>query len=150
MPEKLIDPMKAAYVEGILNNIEYYRRQVNHFEIEEHRLNEELEKERITGGVHSPGIMSTEEAKYQKGTHIYRNKVEYLLGEIASCQQRREWFQATLNRYAQFMKRLEPDEHDMVFMKYEQHHSYEEIGEQFFKSREAVRKTIRKALMKWE
>lgn len=150
MPEKLIDPMKAAYVEGILNNIEYYRRQVNHFEIEEHRLNEELEKERITGGVHSPGIMSTEEAKYQKGTKIYKNKVEDLIGRIASCQQRRDWFQATLDRYARFMKKLDAEEHDMVFMKYEQHHSYEEIGEQFFKSREAVRKTIRKALMKWE
>lgn len=150
MPEKMIDPMKAAYVEGILNNIEYYRRQVNHFEIEEHRLNEELEKERITGGVHSPGIMSTEEAKYQKGTKIYKNKVEDLIGRIASCQQRRDWFQATLDRYARFMKKLDAEEHDMVFMKYEQHHSYEEIGEQFFKSREAVRKTIRKALMKWE
>lgn len=150
MPEKLIDPMKAAYVEGILNNIEYYRRQVNRFEIEEHRLNEELEKERITGGVHSPGIMSTEEAKYQKGTKIYKNKVEDLIGRIASCQQRRDWFQATLDRYARFMKKLDAEEHDMVFMKYEQHHSYEEIGEQFFKSREAVRKTIRKALMKWE
>ena len=150
MPEKMIDPMKAAYVEGILNNIEYYRRQVNHFEIEEHRLNEELEKERITGGVHSPGIMSTDEAKYQKGTKIYKNKVEDLIGRIASCQQRRDWFQATLDRYARVMKKLDAEEHDMVFMKYEQHHSYEEIGEQFFKSREAVRKTIRKALMKWE
>lgn len=150
MPEKMIDPMKAAYVEGILNNIEYYRRQVNHFEIEEHRLNQELEREKITGGVHSPGIMSTEEAKYQKGTKIYKNKVEDLIGRIASCQQRRAWFQATLDRYARFMKALDSEEHDMVFMKYEQHHSYEEIGEQFFKSREAVRKTIRKALMKWE
>lgn len=150
MPEKLIDPMKAAYVEGILNNIEYYRRQVNRFEMEEYRLNEELKKEKITGGVHSPGIMSPEEAKYQKGTRIYKNKVEDLIGEIISCQQRRAWFQQTLDRYAQFMKKLEPEERDMVFMKYEQHQSYEEIGELFFKSREAVRKTIRKALMKWE
>lgn len=150
MPERLIDPMKAAYVEGILSNIEYYRRQVNHFDLEEHRLNEELKKEKITGGVHSPGIMSPEEAKYQKGTRIYLNKVEYLIGEIDSCKQRRQWFQATLDRYARFMNGLDPEEHDMVFMKYEQQHSYEEIGELFFKSRESVRKTIRKALMKWE
>lgn len=150
MSEKLIDPQKVAYVEGILSNIDYYRRQVIHFESRIRMMNEELEKEKITGGVHSPGIMSPEEAKYQKGTPIYKNKVEGLIGEIAACEQNAKWFQSTIDRYNSFMMSLEPVEHDMVFMKFEKGLYYEDIAEQFFLSRETVRKTIRKALMKWK
>lgn len=150
MSEKLIDPQKVAYVEGILSNIDYYRRQVIHFESRVRMMNEELEKEKITGGIHSPGIMSPEEAKYQKGTPIYKNKVEELIGEIAACEQNAKWFQSTIDRYNSFMMSLEPIEHDMVFMKFEKGLYYEDIAEQFFLSRETVRKTIRKALMKWK
>lgn len=150
MSEKLIDPQKVAYVEGILSNIDYYRRQVIHFESRVRMMNEELEKEKITGGIHSPGIMSPEEAKYQKGTPIYKNKVEELIGEIAACEQNAKWFQSTIDRYNSFMMSLEPVEHDMVFMKFEKGLYYEDIAEQFFLSRETVRKTIRKALMKWK
>ena len=150
MSEKLIDPQKVAYVEGILSNIDYYRRQVIHFESKARMMKEDLEKEKITGGVHSPGIMSPEEAKYQKGTPIYRNKVEDLIGEIAACEQNAKWFQSTIDRYNSFMRSLESVEHDMVFMKFEKGLSYEDISEQFFLSRETVRKTIRKALMKWK
>jgi len=150
MSEKLIDPQKVAYVEGILSNIDYYRRQVIHFESRVRMMKEELEKEKITGGVHSPGIMSPEEAKYQKGTPIYSNKVEDLIGEIAACEQNAKWFQSTIDRYNSFMRSLEPIEHDMVFMKFEKGLYYEDIAEQFFLSRETVRKTIRKALMKWK
>ena len=150
MPERLIEPQKVAYVEGILNNIDYYRRQAVHYESRARVAREALEKEKLTGGVHSPGIMSPEEAKYQKGTPIYKNKVEELIGEIDACEQNAKWFQSTIDRYNSFMMGLEPVEHDMVFMRYEKGLSYEDIAEQFFLSRETVRKTIRKALMKWK
>ena len=78
------------------------------------------------------------------------NKIEELMGEIASCEEQARWFQTTIDRYNRFMRSLEPVEHDMVFMKYEKGLFYEDIAEQFFLSRETVRKTIRKALMKWK
>lgn len=144
-----IDKEKIAYVEGILNNLSYYRRQRDYADRQVKKFKALLDREKITGGVHSPPIMSSEEAKYQKGTKIYKNKVEYLLGEIATYEAQREWFQATLSRYDRFMSRLKPEEKDLIFSKYERQMSYEDIATELFRSRESIRRDIRNILMKW-
>lgn len=144
-----IDKEKIAYVEGILNNLSYYRRQRDYADRQIKKYKALLDREKITGGVHSPPIMSSDEAKYQKGTKIYKNKVEYLLGEIATYEAQRDWFQATLNRYDRFMSRLKPEEKDLIFSKYERQMSYEDIATELFRSRESIRRDIRNILMKW-
>ena len=144
-----IDKEKIAYVEGILNNLSYYRRQRDYADRQIKKFKALLDREKITGGVHSPPIMSSDEAKYQKGTKIYKNKVEYLLGEIATYEAQRDWFQATLNRYDRFMSRLQPEEKDLIFSKYERQMSYEDIATELFRSRESIRRDIRNILMKW-
>ena len=144
-----IDKEKIAYVEGILNNLSYYRRQRDYADRQIKKYKALLDREKITGGVHSPPIMSSDEAKYQKGTKIYKNKVEYLLGEIATYEAQRDWFQATLNRYDRFMSGLKPEEKDLIFSKYERQMSYEDIATELFRSRESIRRDIRNILMKW-
>lgn len=144
-----IDNEKIAYVEGILNNLRYYRRQRDYADRQIRKYQAQLEQEKITGGVHSPPIMSSDEAKYQKGTRIYKNKVEQLLGEIAANEAQRDYFQKTLDRYDAFMNRLDPAEKDLIFSKYERQMSYEEIATELFRARESIRREIRNILMKW-
>lgn len=144
-----IDKEKITYVEGILNNLSYYRRQRDYADRQIKKYKALLDREKITGGVHSPPIMSSDEAKYQKGTKIYKNKVEYLLGEIATYEAQRDWFQETLNRYDRFMSGLKPEEKNLIFSKYERQMSYEDIATELFRSRESIRRDIRNILMKW-
>ncbi len=144
-----VDREKVAYVDGILNNISYYRKMVQVTERQIKRVDEDLQKERMTGGVHSPSIMSTDEAKYQKGTRIYRNRIEWLLGEKSMYETQRDHFQKTLEKYNDFLSKLTHEEHDMVYQKYERHESYDAIAEQLFISRDSVRRKMRTILMKW-
>jgi len=144
-----IDKEKIAYVEGILNNLSYYRRQRDYADRQVRKYQAQLDQEKVTGGVHSPPIMSSDEAKYQKGTRIYKNKVEYLLGEIATYEAQRDWFQATLDKYDRFMAGLKPEEKDLIFSKYEKQMSYEEIAVELFRARESVRRDIKNILMRW-
>lgn len=144
-----IDREKVIYVDNVLSSLGYYRRQVIVAKRRIEKCEEELRKERETGGVHSPAIQSLDEAKYQKGTRIYQNKIEWLLGEKAMYEMQRDHFQKTIDQYHEFVGKLDPVEHDMIFMRYEKGESYDSIGLQLFMSRETVRRNFMRILMKW-
>ena len=144
-----IDREKYIYVDNVLSSLSYYRRQVVVAKRRIAKYEEELRKERETGGVHSPAIQSLDEAKYQKGTKIYQNKIEWLIGEIAMYEIQRDHFQKTIDKYEEFVKKLDPEEHEVIFLRYERNESYDSIGMQLFKSRETVRREIMRILMKW-
>lgn len=144
-----IDHEKIAYVDGILNSIGYYRKEVQNAERLIKKCEEDLQREYETGGVHSPTIMSSEEAKYQKGTRIYRNRVEWLIGEKSMYETQRDHFLKVLEKYNVFISKLSPEEHDMIYLKYERHESYDAIAEQMIMSRDSVRRRVRQILMKW-
>lgn len=144
-----IDHEKIAYVDGILNSIGYYRKEVQNAERLIKKCEGDLQREYETGGVHSPAIMSSEEAKYQKGTRIYRNRVEWLIGEKSMYETQRDHFLKVLEKYNVFISKLSPEEYDMIYLKYERHESYDAIAEQMIMSRDSVRRRVRQILMKW-
>ena len=136
-------------VEGLIKSIPFYQLTIRKKEIQLAKIREEITKEKMTGGVHSPSIRPAELAMVQSGTKIYKNRIETLIGEESSCLSVIRYCRYQIDKYERFMSVLTEAERDMIVDRYFNDKSMNEIAMKHYVSRETARRWITKALMKY-
>ena len=96
-----------------------------------------------TYGVSSPTIMSREEAKYQKGTKTYSDarlldmieQKDILVRDYLSADHYC-W------KVQQVLVGLSPDDINLLYLRYECGYSYRQLGDMYYRSKDAIQKRI--------
>ena len=126
-----------AHADRVLRDFMYYLRKREWLEEKLY----ELEIQLRTFGVSSPGIMSLEEAKYQRGTRIYSDtnlleifaKQDDIEREIQECS-------AHISRVCKRLSELDLNDHQirLLYFRYEKNLTYELIADRMNYSRQAI------------
>lgn len=126
-----------AHADRVLRDFMYYLRRREWLEEKLY----ELEVQLSTFGVSSPGIMSLEEAKYQRGTRIYSDtnlleifaKQDDLEREIQECS-------THISRVCKRLAELDLNDHQirLLYYRYEKNLTYELIADRMNYSRQAI------------
>lgn len=138
------DPEKLRYVEGKLKGVQYTAAQVL-------RLWEQLEKlnDSLSGGICSPKIKSVEEAKYQQSPPVYHNRIPDLLYQEEEVLKQFRRYEGDLIEIGHYLKRLAPEEVDLLILRYEFGLPIRLIAKMLYTSKSAVYRNITEILAKW-
>ena len=135
---------KLKYIDGKLKGIKYSANRVVRIWERLQEINQELK-----GMVRSPSIRSEEEAKYQRGTHIYKSNIIELMSEEETLLKQYEMYEAELNDIQKFLQKLKDSEIELLYERYECGRTFETIGEIVGYDMAAVQRKIRTALLKY-
>ena len=136
----MVNNDKLKYIDGKLKGIKYSaNRAVDIWE----RL-QEIAIE-LNGSVKSPSIRSEEEAKYQRGTRIYKSNIIELMNEEEVLSHQYEMYETELNDIQHFLA----NEIELLYQRYECGRSFETIGYILGYDNAYIQRQLKKILLKY-
>ena len=140
----MINNDKIKYIDGKLKGIRFSANRA----VEIWDRLQEISIE-LNGTVRSPAIRSEEEAKYQRGTRIYKSNIVELMNEEEMLLKQYEMYETELNDIQKFLQKLSDSEIELLHERYECGRTFETIGELVGYDMAAVQRKIRNALSKY-
>lgn len=104
--------------------------------------------ESLRGTIRSPKIRSEEEAAYQRGTVIYRDDIVDLLCQEEDLRKELDHFLWEYHRLEKAICQLDPEEVEILSLRYERHFTIAAIAGMEFMSTKTAWKKIESALEK--
>lgn len=140
----MINNDKIKYIDGKLKGIRFSANRA----VEIWDRLQEISIE-LKGTVRSPSIRSEEEAKYQRGTRIYKSNIVELMNEEEMLLKQYEMYDTELNDIQKFLQKLSDSEIELLYERYECGRTFKTIGELVGYDMAAVQRKIRSALSKY-
>lgn len=140
----MVNDDKLKYIDGKLKGIKYSANRVVRIWERLQEINQELK-----GMVRSPSIRSEEEAKYQRGTHIYRCNLIELMNEEEQLSKQYQMYETELNDIQFFLRKLSDKEIEILYQRYECGRSFETIGYILGYDHSVVQRKIKNILRKY-
>lgn len=135
---------KLKYIDGKLKGIKYSaNRLVDIWD----RL-QEIARE-LNGSVKSPSIRSEEEAKYQRGTRIYKCNIIELMNEEETLSKQYKMYETELSDIQNFLTKLSDKEIELLYERFECGRSFETIGYILGYDHSVVQRKIKNILLKY-
>lgn len=139
----MINNEKIKYIDGKLKGIKFSANRA----VEIWDRLQEISIE-LKGTVRSPSIRS-EEAKYQRGTHIYRCNLIELMNEEEQLSKQYQMYETELNDIQFFLRKLSDKEIEILYQRYECGRSFETIGYILGYDHSVVQRKIKNILRKY-
>lgn len=140
----MVNDEKLKYIDGKLKGIKYSaNRLVDIWD----RL-QEIARE-LNGAVRSPSIRSEEEAKYQRGTRIYKCNIIELMNEEESLSKQYKMYETELSDIQNFLTKLSDKEIELLYERFECGRSFETIGYILGYDHSVVQRKIKNILLKY-
>ncbi len=134
----------CQYVDGKLKGITYVAGKVLEIWEELEELNIEL-----NGSVSSPTIKSTEEAKYQRSIPVYHSRVTELMYKEETLIEEFNRYEKELISIGDFLKRLDPDEVELLIYRYEMKMPVRMIARILYTNKDSIYRNLEEILKKW-
>ena len=135
---------KLKYIDGKLKGIKFSANRVVEIWDRLQEINVEL-----NGTIKSPAIRSEDEAKYQRGTHIYRCNLIELMNEEEQLSKQYQMYETELNDIQFFLRKLSDKEIEILYQRYECGRSFETIGYILGYDHSVVQRKINNILRKY-
>lgn len=135
---------KIKYIDGKLKGISFSTNRLVEIWDRLQEINREL-----NGAVRSPSIRSEEEAKYQRGTRIYRCSIIELMNEEDILSKQYKMYETELNDIQRFLEKLTDNEIELLYERYECGRSFETIGYILGYDHSVVQRKIKNILRKY-
>lgn len=140
----MINNEKIKYIDGKLKGIKFSANRA----VEIWDRLQEISIE-LKGTVRSPAIRSQEEAKYQRGTHIYKCNLIELMNEEEQLSRQYQIYETELNDIQTFLRKLSDREIEILYQRYECGRSFETIGYILGYDHSVVQRKIKNILRKY-
>ena len=140
----MINNDKIKYIDGKLKGIKFSANRAVEIWDRLHEISIELK-----GTVRSPAIRSEEEAKYQRGTHIYKCNLIELMNEEEQLSKQYQIYETELNDIQSFLRKLSDREIEILYQRYECGRSFETIGYILGYDHSVVQRKIKNILRKY-
>ena len=140
----MINNDKIKYIDGKLKGIKFSANRA----VEIWDRLQEISVE-LKGTVRSPAIRSEEEAKYQRGTHIYKCNLIELMNEEEQLSRQYQIYETELNDIQTFLRKLSDREIEILYQRYECGRSFETIGYILGYDHSVVQRKIKNILRKY-
>ena len=140
----MINNEKIKYIDGKLKGIKFSANRVVDIWDRLQEINVEL-----NGAAKSPAIRSEDEAKYQRGTHIYRCNLIELMNEEEQLSKQYQMYETELNDIQFFLRKLSDKEIEILYQRYECGRSFETIGYILGYDHSVVQRKIKNILRKY-
>jgi len=140
----MINNEKIKYIDGKLKGIKFSANRVVDIWDRLQEINAEL-----NGAIKSPAIRSEDEAKYQRGTHIYRCNLIELMNEEEQLSKQYQLYETELNDIQFFLRKLSDKEIEILYQRYECGRSFETIGYILGYDHSVVQRKIKNILRKY-
>lgn len=140
----MINNEKIKYIDGKLKGIKFSANRA----VEIWDRLQEISIE-LKGTVRSPAIRSEEEAKYQRGTHIYKCNLIELINEEEQLSRQYQIYETELNDIQTFLRKLSDREIEILYQRYECGRSFETIGYILGYDHSVVQRKIKNILRKY-
>ena len=140
----MINNEKIKYIDGKLKGIKFSANRA----VEIWDRLQEISIE-LKGTVRSPAIRSEEEAKYQRGTHIYKCDLIELMNEEEQLSRQYQIYETELNDIQTFLRKLSDREIEILYQRYECGRSFETIGYILGYDHSVVQRKIKNILRKY-
>lgn len=98
----------------------------------------------------SPSIKSTEEAKYQKGTSIYKNNITELMYREERLTNSRNYYLYRVRKVAAFLQSLPEDDVQLLEYRYWHGFSIRTISQATYTSKSSVCRKLDAIFEKWD
>ena len=135
---------KIKYIDGKLKGISFSTNRLVEIWDRLQEINREL-----NGAVRSPSIRSEEEAKYQRGTRIYRCNIIELMNEEDILSKQYRMYETEINDIQRFLEKLTDNEIELLYERYECGRSFETIGYILGYDHSVVQRKIKNILRKY-
>ena len=135
---------KLKYIDGKLKGIKFSANRVVEIWDRLQEINVEL-----NGTIKSPAIRSEDEAKYQRGTHIYRCNLIELMNEEERLSKQYRMYETELNDIQRFLEKLTDNEIELLYERYECGRSFETIGYILGYDNAYIQRQLKKILLKY-
>lgn len=140
----MVNDNKLKYIDGKLKGIKYSANRVVDIWDRLEEINAEL-----NGAIKSPTIRSEDEAKYQRGTRIYRCSIIELMNEEDILSKQYRMYETELNDIQRFLEKLTDNEIELLYERYECGRSFETIGYILGYDHSVVQRKIKNILRKY-
>lgn len=140
----MVNDNKLKYIDGKLKGIKYSANRV----VEIWDRLQEIAVE-LNGSVRSPSIRSEEEAKYQRGTRIYKSNIIELMNEEEMLSRNYKMYETELNDIQRFLQKLTDNEIELLYQRYECGRSFETIGYILGYDNAYIQRQLKKILLKY-
>lgn len=140
----MVNDDKIKYIDGKLKGIKFYANRV----VDIWDRLKEIENE-LNGGAKSPTIRSEDEAKYQRGTRIYRCNIVELMNEEEILIKQYQMYETELNDIQNFLRKLSTNEIELLYERYECGRSFETIGYILGYDNAYIQRQLKKILLKY-
>ena len=140
----MVNDDKIKYIDGKLKGISFSTNRLVEIWDRLQEINREL-----NGAVRSPSIRSEEEAKYQRGTRIYRCSIIELMNEEDILSKQYRMYETELNDIQRFLEKLTDNEIELLYERYECGRSFETIGYILGYDNSVVQRKIKNILRKY-
>lgn len=140
----MINNDKIKYIDGKLKGIKFSANRA----VEIWDRLQEISVE-LKGTVRSPAIRLEEEAKYQRGTHIYKCNLIELMNEEEQLSRQYQIYETELNDIQSFLRKLSDREIEILYQRYECGRSFETIGYILGYDHSVVQRKIKNILRKY-
>ena len=141
---------RIIYADSCLRAFGWHVREFQRAEKEYADLTSELEAALVS----SPRIKSTEEAKYKNSPAYSSGGLgEKIMDILDDREERQKDYDHALNelhRIGEFLRRLSPEDVEIIYRRYEWRQSLRQISRAMYMSHEAVRKRLMSALTEWK
>lgn len=135
---------KIKYIDGKLKGIKFSANRV----VDIWDRLQEIDNE-LNGGAKSPTIRSEDEAKYQRGTRIYRCNIVELMNEEEILIKQYQMYETELNDIQNFLRKLSTNEIELLYERYECGRSFETIGYILGYDNAYIQRQLKKILLKY-
>lgn len=140
----MVNSDKIKYIDGKLKGIKFSANRV----VDIWDRLQEIAIE-LNGSVRSPSIRSEEEAKYQRGTRIYKSNIAELINEEEALLHQYEMYETELNDIQHFLEKLTDNEIELLYQRYECGRSFETIGYILGYDNAYIQRQLKKILLKY-
>jgi hypothetical protein len=140
----MINNEKIKYIDGKLKGIKFSANRA----VEIWDRLQEISIE-LKGTVRSPAIRSEEEAKYQRGTRIYKSNIIELMNEEEMLSRQYDMYETELNDIQRFLEKLTDNEIVLLYERYECGRSFETIGYILGYDNAYIQRQLKKILLKY-
>lgn len=140
----MVNDDKIKYIDGKLKGISFSTNRLVEIWDRLQEINREL-----NGAVRSPSIRSEEEAKYQRGTRIYRCNIIELMNEEDILSKQYRMYETEINDIQRFLEKLTDNEIELLYERYECGRSFETIGYILGYDHSVVQRKIKNILRKY-
>lgn len=140
----MVNDDKIKYIDGKLKGIKFSANRV----VDIWDRLQEIDNE-LNGGAKSPTIRSEDEAKYQRGTRIYRCNIVELMNEEEILIKQYQMYETELNDIQNFLRKLSTNEIELLYERYECGRSFETIGYILGYDNAYIQRQLKKILLKY-